>query len=266
MRDIPKDVVDAIGETIRFYTVAFADYVTHRGTVAPRLFGSGTLISAAGSRAIMTAAHVMDVLPRTGRIGVFLTPGSAPESIDAASVARISLPRGEAESTGPDIGALVLAPTIASTFAAKKLFYNIDVARGEIIDRTPDVGAGVWVTQGFLDEETRIARDGRFVDAYLYNFSALGVPDDVINVREHDYVDFLASYEARDSSPRNWGGMSGGGLWQVRLNRKGDTVTHDKPTLAGVLFYQHPSDTLLGVRGHAWRSVYDVLYREISRT
>lgn len=263
--DIPKDILNSIGETIRFYTVAFADFVKRDdGTVAPQLLGTGTLVSAGGVRAIMTAAHVIDILPMNGRIGVFLTPESAPESIDVGGVARVSLPRGESESAGPDLGALILAPSIASTLAAKKLFFNLDSARARILAATPDVRSGIWVAQGFLDEETRVERDGRVVHAYLYNFSAVGGPDEVVAAGAHDYVDFLVSHDARDSSPERWGGMSGGGLWQVPLSRAA-AITHGTPTLAGVLFYQHPtSATTSGVRGHVWRSVYDILYGEIS--
>ena len=65
--------------------------------------------------------------------------------------------------------------------------------------------------------------------------------------------------------PKSWGGMSGGGLWQVQLKRDMGTVRAISPyVLSGVLFYQWPTTPeVCGVRAHGRKSVYDVAYRAI---
>jgi hypothetical protein len=99
---------------------------------------------------------------------------------------------------------------------------------------------------------------------YFYNFTGLGCPETSQRIGDHDYFDFPVSYEARPVAPVSWGGMSGGGLWQVPLKQEGNSLRHLSPLLSGILFYQQPtSETECGVRAHGRRSVYEVAYRHI---
>ena len=260
--NLPHHLLSDVSESIRFHTITFV-----RGIDAvrdPGLLGSGVLVSAGGVRAILTADHVLDELPDTGRIGIFLTRDSAFESIDAAGIRFLRIARGKRDSEGPDIGALVLAPALANTIAAKKTFYNLDLQRMAVLQRTPGVHDGVWAAQGFLEEATVLERRPGAIDFFAYNFTAFGGPDAVTRAGEYDYVDFLVSCDVRPTAPQRWGGMSGGGLWQIGV-RDGEPVIARRPVLAGILFYQYPtSEQVCGVKGHAWRSVYDIAYSAIA--
>jgi hypothetical protein len=265
LKDVPAATVASLSENIRFHTVGFLRSTDARGAADPHLLGSGVLVSANGVRAILTAAHVLDTLPTTGRIGIFTQHGTAFETIDAGGVVAVRIQRSGNQVHGPDLGALVLSPPIAGTLAARKNFYNLDKRRADILEQPPDVDAGFWAAQGFLAEETTVDRQLGAIDMTVYNFTAVGGPDEVVRENEHDYVDFLVSYEARATTPVSWGGMSGGGLWQVTLREVAGAISDDRPVLAGILFYQHPtSDTTCGVKGHAWRSVYGAAYDLIS--
>jgi hypothetical protein len=254
-----------MSQNARFSTIGFVGTKHVSGRRVPHLLGSGVLVSANRKKAILTAGHVLDVLPKTDRLGLFMTPGSELETIDSSGLARVEFPRGSQESTGPDLGALILAPTIASSIGAKKTFVNLDRHRDKVLSATRGVHDGIWLAQGFLAEETILVHEPGGVHCYLYNFSAIGGPDEIIRVAEHEYVDYPVSFEARENCPVSWGGMSGGGLWQVPLSLTGDEITDAYPILAGILFYQHPtSDTTAGVRGHAWRSIYGEAYDAIS--
>lgn len=264
-KNISAAVLDSMSRSARFSTIAFVGTKNVNDRRVPHLLGSGVLVAACNKRAILTAGHVLDVLPRTGRLGLFMTPGSELETIDTGGLARVEFPRGPQESAGPDLGAVILAPTIASLLAAKKTFVNLDKHRETVLNATRGVHDGIWLAQGFLAEETELVHEPGGIHCYLYNFSAIGGPDEVTRVGEHDYVDYPVSFEAQENGPVSWGGMSGGGLWQVPLSVKGDEVTDERPLLAGILFYQHPtSDTNAGVRGHAWRSIYGVAYDAIA--
>jgi hypothetical protein len=261
--DIPQELLMDISKTVRFHTMAFM-----RADVSnQQLLGSGVLVSAGGVRAILTAHHVLDVLPTSGRIGVFLTPGGAPESIDVSGTTFLRIACGVQAGEGPDLGAIVLAPSIASAIAAKKTFVNLDLLREVVLRTQPHVhDDGTWFAQGYLEEESVVERNGARIDFFLHNFTGVGAPDMIANIGEHDYVDFLVSYEARHTMPRSWGGMSGGGLWQVLLRDAGGRINYDRPVLAGILFYQHPTSAdTCGVKGHSWRSVYDVAFSAIAK-
>jgi hypothetical protein len=261
--DLPHELLADIAETVRFSTIAFV-----RGyTDDPQLLGSGVLVSAGGVSAILTAEHVLDVLPTSGRLGVFLTRGGLYESIDVGGTTLLRLARGVKEADGPDLGAIVLAPSIASSIGAKKSFVDLDTRRDAVLATPPHVlNDGMWLAQGYLEEESVVERRDGGTHFFLYNFTGVGAPDVVIHAGEHDYVDFLVSYEARPIMPRSWGGMSGGGLWQVRLRDTEGEISYDRPVLAGILFYQHPTSAdTCGVKGHSWRSVYDVAFSAIAK-
>lgn len=260
--DLPSDLLAEIAERLRFYTIAFT---TVDASGDPKLLGSGVLISAGGVRAILTADHVREVLPTKDRLGLFLTSGTSFESIDVAGVTSLRIARGRSDSAGPDLGAIVLSPTIASSIGARKSFFNLDLHRPSIQQQTPDVTAGTWFAQGFLQEETALERHAGHFDFYLYALTGVGAPDAVTAAGDHDYVDFLVSHDARATMPKSWGGMSGGGLWQVSLLEANDRLTFDRPVLAGILFYQYPTtDDVCGVKGHAWKSIYDVAFDALS--
>ena len=85
----------------------------------------------------------------------------------------------------------------------------------------PDIRDGFWLVHGFVDEKTIEERDkdGYALVKGFYNLSGAGMPDKVTVVGDHDYFDFPVSYGGRSVAPKSFGGMSGGGLWQVPLKR-----------------------------------------------
>ena len=264
LRDIPPSLVDSATEIVRQYTVAFV-----RLDVRPDesgLVGSGTLVKAENSYAILTAHHVVRALPRVGRLGVLLEKTRLPHTIDTEGLAFLEIARGTEDSAGPDLGAVVLAPSIASAIAAKKVFHNLDSRRDETLTSPPHIRDGFWVTQGFLGERTVVFvdPDGQGSTKKLYNFSGVGGPEESVQVGDHDYFEFPVNQPDAPGTPRNWGGMSGGGLWQVPLKRDGGELVGGTPVLAGVVFYQQPTtDTECGVRCHGRTSVYQVAYEAI---
>jgi hypothetical protein len=230
------------------------------------LLGSGVLVTVEGTSAILTAHHVLDVLPRFGRLGLFLGQTNAPHTIDTQGVAFVKIDRGTTESLGPDLGALILSPNIASAIAATKSFYNLSSRRELMLQAPPDLRDGVWFANGFLAERTRITQEPDRVrpTKWFYNFSGIGGPDHSPNLGLYDYFEFPVSYEARREAPENWGGMSGGGLWQVPLKREDGVLASLPPLLSGIVFYQQPTTpTQCGVRAHGRRSVYEIAYESI---
>ena len=266
VKDLPSELIEAVVRTVSTYTVAFVQLEEGDKRRHCTLLGSGVLIAAGRCKAILTAHHVVEVLPKTGRLCVMLEKTSQPHTLDTAGLVFLPIARGSCEAEGPDLGAVVLAPHLAGSVAAKKVFFNLDSKRNELLSEPPDVRDGLWITQGFLEKRTAATEDSDGgTTTRFYNFSGVGGPDDPIDRGEYDYYEYPVTDEKRSETPASWGGMSGGGVWRVPLGRKdGQVVPRHNPVLSGVLFYQHPTtSTECGVVAHGLRSIYGVAYDSI---
>jgi hypothetical protein len=270
--DIPDSLKDEIVHRLADYTIGFLRLEDTPQLLDANLLGSGTLVVIGKTFAILTAHHVIQNLPRSGRLGIFLSPTSEPHSLDTNGLQYLEIARGNDDSVGPDLGAVVLlAPSIAGSIAAKKTFYNLEQQRDKLLRNPPDPNDGLWFVQGFPDEKTVVEPDALrgygFVKKF-YSFGGLGRPQTSLQIGEHDYFTIPISPVAQPPVPKRFGGMSGGGLWQVPLARddSGELV-HRTPLLSGVAFYQEAiTGAGSGLRCHGRRSVYGVAYDAIART
>ena len=260
VKNLPRTLVESVIHDISNYTVGFLRVTDANVRVDADLLGSGVLVSSGTTRAILTADHVVEVLPRSGRVGLLLSRTTQPHTIDTGGIAPIKIGRGRSESTGPDLAIIVLASQIAGSIAAKKLFFNLQAHRDRLLNSPPSLRDGAWFAQGFLQERTLVRPDPveEGLTKYFYNFTGLGGPDTIQCANDYDYFDYPVSPVARIEAPMNWGGMSGGGIWQVPLKRVNGALTHGPAVLSGVMFYQYQTtDTKCGIKAHGPRSVYD---------
>lgn len=265
-KDLPRSLVESVVEGLIRFTVAFVDLKVVEGKRVPVLRGSGVLVSAAGHRAILTAQHVIKALPKDERLCVLLEKTAEPHTLDRAGLVMHPIARGTVDASGPDLGAILLAPTIAGTIAAKKSFANLDTWRDRLLSTPPDVHDGIWFTQGFLDERTAVSQDADGgTTTRFYNWTGFGGPDGPVERDGFDYFEFPVTGD-RSEVPASWGGMSGGSVWQVQLKREGGELIAKPPILSGILFYQRPTTpTECGVVSHAWRSIYQNAYDVVAR-
>ena len=267
--ELSETLLAEVTQDLARYSIGFLGIEdTPRGQNA-RLLGSGTLVTAGKTHAILTAHHVIQVLPKKGRLGLILAPTLHQHTVDTNALVYKEIARGVVDSDGPDLGAVILPPSIAATIAAKKTFYNLSSRRDQLLLAPPDRQEGVWFVHGFVDEGTREepGREGYSLVKAFYSFSGAGGPDEPpLKVGDHDYYAFPVSYNARSVAPRDFGGMSGGGLWQVTLFRDPHGEVRPKKLLfSGVVFYQvATTDTECGVTCHGRSSVYKVAYEAIA--
>ena len=220
VKDLPPDLIESVLYEISAYTVAFVRVKDMGGRRFCTLLGSGVLVAAAGTKAILTAHHVIQVLPKTGRLCVMLEKTSEPHTLNTKGLAFLSIARGTNDADGPDLGAVVLAPHLAGSIAAKKVFFNLDRKRDEMLSDSPDVRDGVWFAQGFLEERMVATEDpDGGTTTNFYNFSGVGGPDGPVERGGYDYYEYPVTHESRLEAPVSWGGMSGGGVWRIPLAR-----------------------------------------------
>ncbi len=270
IRHLPNSLLEAVALDLAQYSIGFLRIEdTPRGQDAI-LLGSGTLVTVGSTHAILTAHHVLQVLPKHGRVGLILSPTLHQHTVDTQALVYREIARGTIDSEGPDLGAVILAPSIAAAIAAKKTFYNLDSRREQLLHTPPDLHDGVWFVHGFVGERTveEPGRDGYSLIKGFYSFSGAGGPDELpVPIGNHDYFAFPVSYDARSVAPNSFGGMSGGGLWQVTLIRDPQGVICPKKSLlSGVVFYQEATDTECVVKCHGRSSVYNVAYEAIGKS
>jgi len=268
--ELPETVIEAAARDLAEYSIGFLRVEsTPRGQDAV-LLGSGTLVSIGPTRAVLTAHHVVSILPTVGRLGLILTPTVQQHTVDTEGLTYLKIARGTIDAHGPDLGAVVLAPSIASAIAAKKTFYNLELRRDQLLHSPPDLHDGFWFVNGFIAEMTveERGREGYDLIKGFYNLSGAGKPDGAVAVGNHDYLAFPVSYGGRSVTPKSFGGMSGGGLWQVPLTRDPHGhIKHKTPLLSGVVFYQEViTESSCNIKCHGRQSVYRVAYEAIHRT
>ncbi len=265
--ELPETVIEAAFQDIACCSVGFVRIETTSCGLDLVLCGSGTLVRTGNVYAVLTAHHVVSILPTTGRLGLLLTSTTQPHTVETQGLSYVKIARGTIDADGPDLGAVVLGPSIAGSIAARKTFYNLDLRRDQLLHSPPHLRDGFWFVNGFIDENTVEEREkeGFALIKGFYNLSGAGGPEDSITVGEHDYFTFPVSYAGRAVAPKSFGGMSGGGLWQIPLQRGTEgRITHKPALLSGVVFYQEPTNpTSCGVRCHGRQSVYRVAYSAI---
>jgi len=263
--DLPKELTEGVVRELSAFSIGFARVVETANRPRVDLLGSGTLVTAGRKQAILTAHHVVQVLPRVGRLGLLLWSSDHPTTVDCAGLGFLEIARGVDDSVGPDLGAVVLSAPIASAIAAQKSFYNLDNRRDGVLNRPPQDNEGFWIANGFIDERTTEHRGEGIVSKRFFNLSAAGGAERQPDVDQFDYYQYPVSIEGREYSPRSFGGMSGGGLWQIPLAREGNgSVVSRTPLFSGLVFYQVPTTSSeCGVRCHGRRSIYEIAYEAI---
>lgn len=264
---LPESLLEDVSRYLARFSVGFVRVEDTATNLDATLLGSGTAVSIGTARGVLTAHHVIEVLPKTGRLGLILGPERQRHTINVQGLTYLKIARGSNDPNGPDLGGVLLAPSIAGDIEARKVFYNLDARREEMLSNPPDLQTGVWFVNGFVAERTVEERsDERELLKGFYNLSGAGFPNAPVSAAGYDYYEFPVDYDGRSVAPRSFGGMSGGGLWQVRLVRNhGGELTHDAHLFSGVVFYQDPAtDTSTRVRCHGRHSVYRIAYDAIA--
>ncbi len=119
---------------------------------------SGIDLPICSTHAILTAHHVLQVLPKHGRVGLILSPTLHQHTVDTQALVYREIARGTIDSEGPDLGAVILAPSIAAAIAAKKTFYNLDSRREQLLHTPPDLHVGGVVNPPESGDEKSIIR------------------------------------------------------------------------------------------------------------
>ena len=271
LSNIPKSILSEATQEHWHYTVGFIRLgVTGRQQTA-ELLGSGVLVTAKNQLAILTAHHVLKVLPKSGRLGLVLSDKEEKTNIDVNGIGYVEMDRGQIDADGPDIGFVRLSDVVASSIGATKSFYNLDKHKEAFRKSPPRDDAGVWDAQGFIEQLTLVdtqANPRKMVKAFC-QFGAFGGVKEYEERGKYDYCKFPLEDMEVDQEPSDFGGISGGGLWQIVLGETEEGEVKVKESLLrGLVYFQDPFDEQghSALRCHAHKSIYEHAYREIANS
>jgi hypothetical protein len=231
------------------------------------LAGSGTLVSVAGFRAILTADHVLsgddNHPPLPEGFGLILLPRNEQQChrVIIEGSRRIQIGRGSEPSKGPDLALVVLGPTDAAKLEAMgKVFYNLSKRRDRMLNGPPLLNErSALILCGMVGEWTKDVK----------HFRGLCGPVVLAERREEQAYDYLSVeilYDNAYTGPnKSFGGCSGGSLWQAILKNRDAGVVIEELLFVGVPFYESGNDKGRGtIECHGPRSIYQTLVRGAS--
>jgi len=269
--EIQEPLVQEMVEALSHFTIGFYETKNTGSGAGPQLLGSGTLVMSCGKYAILTAQHVLEVLPTNGNLGVLIQHSQTIESININTIKYISIARGSVDIMGPDLGLVaILSQDVASALAAKKSFFDLDLYRETLCNGEIDFRNELWISQGFVDERTstREAPERGCLVREFHNLCGFGQPSQHYFSDGFDFIEFPFNRLADPLVPSKFGGTSGGAFWQIPLFRnESNQVSFQKPCLRGVIFAEEFSGPGSGVlRGHGPKSIYTDVIAKMSST
>jgi hypothetical protein len=260
IRNIPQSVLNEVVLGLQQFLVVLFFLRPQNSEPQVRFIGSGTLVEIQGTHHILTAAHVWHKTEGARQIGLVL----------AASRSRFMMPR-EAISVkllwdhkhpewGPDLALLQLTPSIVPTIAAQKSFLNLTYQRTTLATHPPATEKGLWAVAGLVGELSKVQRHSaeRTIIATAPVRALFSAVQETHQHGGYDYLDLSAKLKLSDV-PSSFGGLSGGGLWEVGLSMsKSGTISWDERRhLRGVAFWQSRlSDGRRVIRCHGPRSIF----------
>lgn len=269
-------LIDDIVEPIKYYsTPLLLKNKGSNGEEDIRLIGSGTFASILNIFGIITAAHVVEILikeksiARPYSLGLIIKDYKHNYSIPSNYLELIKIAKGQIDSDGPDLGFIVLPNSEVGTIKATKNFHNLDKNRERILATPPKFNAGPWAICGVPDEKTidELSEEKSILNKRFFMFCGVGSILNAYTVGEYDYYDIRVKHDLSPIIPHSFGGVSGGGLWQIPLRKSAEQkVEPIEYILSGVAFYQTERTGLYrSVRCHGRNSIYDMAYSFIAQ-
>ena len=271
MNKIPTLDISEASEAISHCTVGFLKLNARRGEETADSVGSGTLVKVGKVHGILTVAHVLTRLPKSGDVGLVrfsrFARGSKQLKFEIGQTHSVIIPGMEGPD-GPDIGFLRLPLDKAVELEATSSFRNLDYT-AQLLEENPiPAKYGFDGIVGILAERTKKIRTEfgirmEFESRYQFGTTSL-LPD----AHGLDRCLFTPGPTDIVPYPKSYGGTSGGGLWRTycHVDSKGKQQVAEN-RLIGVPYYQSEK---VGEKRllycHSPRTIYGLLREKIKET
>jgi hypothetical protein len=228
--------------------------------------GSGTLVSCHGLYGILTANHVAQLLDIT-KGDFMLCARQTPDSITIRSNQYRHVVVGKHHSNrgllGPDLSFIeIIDPELLSRLKGAKSFHPLEENLIPPFE-AEQLKEMVWIVSGAPDESKE---PGTLREKPLTTYTLSHMAVQYHSVRHRNGFDYfrMRTTHGADGYPKEYGGVSGGGLWVLGMNPD----THEtEGILQGVIYYHYrlskkSTDSIL--IAHGVNSIYECLVKAVS--
>ncbi len=270
-----RALIASVVPTLSNYSVGFTLPVSRTDCVDAVSGGSGTLVAIDNVLGILTASHVINELRRYEDVGLILVSPVQTELHNVSFKTQLahdySFTCGQEPSHGPDLGLIIPPPNVLDTLKARMSFYNLSKRKVPMLERPQSVENGFWVLSGIVGERTSDAPPERGFSKVKV-FRGIHGAGKVVNGYDRDSFDYLvfeALYNEFYEGPESYGGVSGGGLWQVLVRPDGSALEIAECLLSGVAFHQSAQnetpagEVIREITCHGRRSLYQCLIEKV---
>ena len=149
-RQISKEISD--------FTIGLAKLTIHDRSEEALCAGTATLVNVGQVDGLLTAAHVLDVLPKKGEVGIILYRDGALQKhvIEIENTEEPIIIRGaEFGPSGPDLGFMRLPQKNVGWLRAIGSFYNLAKRRDYVLNNEIPAPNSVDAAIGMIDEFTK---------------------------------------------------------------------------------------------------------------
>jgi len=260
--DIPMAVLDQVENGLRHHFVPIVARWNQKGVPDLKLIGSGTLIDIDGKGYILTAAHVWGATAGADTLHLLMMSGRSLVEIPCPEItARTIWNRQSPDEWGPDLALLEIPPLKLDTIKAHKSLLNFERQRASLAENPPMTEKVLWAIYGVVGESSEVfvnlTEKSLNIDLVARAFFC-GITQ-THSKADFDYYDTMANLRL-PGVPSSFGGVSGGGLWQVglSLSKSGDYSWDGRRHFRGVAFWQSSAaDEQRIVRCHGPISIFE---------
>jgi len=264
--DIPDSVLEDVRLEIQHYLVPLLVGSRDNPRHPVDLAGSGTLVELASRHYILTADHVWNraEVEDWEELGLMLTDG-APLGIERRLIAAKRLSGSSYSRWGPDLALLEIPPNLVGTITARKSFLNLARRRSTLSSHPPQTEKSLWAVMGLVGQKSSVdlVDEARTAIVTVRGEAFLGVTCTAEQRGEYDYLTVYAKTTLREV-PSSFGGISGGGLWEVTLRIRGDSIiSQGEHHFRGVAFWQEPeAPDHIAIRCHGPYSIFHTAWTQ----
>ena len=267
LSNLPIELYEDISKDLRCYLVGLLAIKNTKNGEKVKLIGSGTFVTIDDVSGILTAQHVTNELVSSD-LGLIVAEHEHKPILNSDLFQVIKLKEDNANEL-PDLSFIHLPASTLGTIKAIKSFYNIGTKKESTLQEPLEKDIGVWFICGFPDELKKEGEKSiRGFDSATGFYGLCGATSGVSNEyieNDFDYIEVPVSCGTADVIPSNYGGVSGGGLWQVPLyvDEKEKRFWGD-PVLSGVAFYQSDMENnSRTIKCHGRQSIYRKLIQTL---
>ena len=261
IKDIPQNVFDDVILVLKNYLVALYIILLEKQQPRPRPIGSGTFVEIEGTPYILTAAHVWHRAREAEKIGLVLTDYQSSFMVLRDGISAKELWDGKISEWGPDIALLKLASSDVATIRAHKSFLNLTQQKGDLAGCPPLIEKGLWAVTGMIGQATDVEtnKEAKTIQCHIQGEALISAVQQMHERNGYDYFDLGAKLDL-PGTPSSFVGVSGGGLWQIKLSKaeSGEISWDGKRFFRGVAFWESKeSDDHLIIRCHGPKSIFE---------